>query len=137
MKAKELSVGYWVYFKKNKIYAQITEIYKTLDAEPKRMVALASSKGERYCVSIDEIEPISLKKIHLTKNRFRVINDGDTRFVFNDGYQIMVEFAGNQDDPIICLSINFADKELWMEIEYVHQLQLAMYLLGVEKEIKL
>ena len=135
MKANELMIGDWVYFKTNKIYAKITEIYKTLDAEPKQMVSLASSKGERYCVSIDAIEPISLKKIHLTKNRFCATNGGDTRFVFNDCYQIMVEFAGNQDDPIICLSINFADKELWMEIEYVHQLQQAMRMFGIEKEI--
>ena len=37
----------------------------------------------------------------------------------------------------IFLSINFAEKELRMPILYVHELQHAMRLFGIEKEIEL
>ena len=35
------------------------------------------------------------------------------------------------------LSIEFADKNIWMPIEYVHELQQAMRIMGCDKEIEL
>lgn len=40
-------------------------------------------------------------------------------------------------EPCIFLRIEFAEKELAMQIEYIHELQHAMRLFEIEKEIKL
>jgi hypothetical protein len=39
--------------------------------------------------------------------------------------------------PTIFLSIDFAEKDIAMPIEYVHELQQAMRIMGCDKEIKL
>ena len=65
----------------------------------------------------------------------------DEDFVFYDGYEIMVDFEGGYPEmdipPIISLSIKFAEKDLWMQCDTVHELQHAMRLFEIKKEIKL
>lgn len=97
-----------------------------------------------------DLEPIALKRIHLTKNGFKATNAEDTEFVYRDGYEVKVLFDDGceiyeQDGktlfdkipPIIFLSIEFAEKDIAMPIEYVHELQQAMRIMGCDKEIKL
>ena len=82
-------------------------------------------------VGFDKVDPLPLKRIHLTKNGFEAEDETDNVFSFKDGYKIGVYFCG--DDPEASLSIDFADKNLWMPVFYVHELQDAMKLLGVDK----
>ena len=136
MKAKELIVGDYVICQSIKEkYARITEIYLTLDEKPKRMVAL-NARGARYCVPIESVEPIPLKRIHLTKNGFKATNAEDTEFVYRDGYEVKVMIDADIVDSIF-LSIEFAEKNMWKEIKYVHELQQAMRIMECDKEIKL
>lgn len=85
---------------------------------------------------ICECKPISLIKVHLTKNGFRATNAEDTEFVYRDGYEVKVMIEESLVDAIF-LSIEFAERNMWKEIEYVHQLQQAMRIMGCDKEIEL
>ena len=62
-------------------------------------------------------------------------------FVYRDGYEIKVEFDEGYEEfgvpPSIFLLIGFAEKDLAIPIEYVHELQQAMRIMGCNKEIKL
>ena len=84
---------------------------------------------------------IPIKRIHLTKNGFRAVDVSDQIFVYKDGYEVKVVFDEGIPDmnipPFISLSIMFAEKDLTMPIEYVHQMQQAMRLMGCDKEIEL
>ena len=84
---------------------------------------------------------IPIKRIHLTKNGFRAIDVSDQIFVYKDGYEVKVVFDEGIPDmnipPFISLSIMFAEKDLTMPIEYVHQMQQAMRLIGCDKKIEL
>ena len=98
-----------------------------------------------------DLEPIPLEKIHLAKNGFEV-RDGtdDMEFFYNDGYEVKVMFDEGcviyeQDGktiftkipPSIFLVIEFAEKSLQMPIEYIHELQQTMRIMGCDKEIEL
>ena len=84
---------------------------------------------------------IPINRIHLTKNGFRAIDVSDQIFVYKDGYEVKVVFDEGIPDmnihPFISLSIMFAEKDLTMPIEYVHQMQQAMRLMGCDKKIEL
>lgn len=136
LNCKSLMIGDYVMCQSIKEkYARITEIYLTLDEKPKRMVAL-NAYGARYCVPIESIEPIPLKRIHLTKNGFGATNAEDTEFVYRDGYEVKVMIEEDLVDAIF-LSIEFAERNMWKEIEYVNELQQAMRIMECDKEIKL
>ena len=85
---------------------------------------------------------IPIKRIHLTKNGFKAREyTDDTEFYYYDCYEINVSFDEGlpEDDipPVIFLTIEFAEKSLCMPIEYVHELQQAMRLMGCDKKIEL
>ena len=89
-----------------------------------------------------DLEPIPLEKIHLIQNGFKVREEtDDTEFYYYDCYEINVSFdEGISEEnipPIIFLTIEFAEKSLCMPIEYVHELQQAMRVMGCDKEIEL
>lgn len=89
-----------------------------------------------------DLEPIPLEKIHLTKNGFEAREEtDDTEFYYYDCYEINVSFdEGISEEnipPIIFLTIEFAEKSIAMPIEYVHELQQAMRIMGCDKEIGL
>ena len=87
--------------------------------------------------NVRNIKPSPLVRIHLTKNGFKAKDAEDITFVYRDGYQIEVLFEGGDFEPMILLSIKFADAEIWKQIDYVHELQQAMRIMGVDKEIVL
>ena len=130
MKKEELMIGDWVYNTHNSQYEKVYEIGSGL-------VMLDYNDLYEY----DEIEPIPLKRIHLTKNGFKVTDAEDTTFVLRDGYKVEVTFDRGIEEmdipPTIYLSIKFADAEYWKTISYVHQLQQAMRMFDIEKEISL
>lgn len=89
-----------------------------------------------------DLEPIVLKRIHLTKNGFEAREEtDDTEFYYYDCYEINVSFDDclPEDDipPTIYLYIDFAEKDIAMPIEYVHELQQAMRIMGCDKTIEL
>lgn len=135
MKASELMIDDWVLVGNH--YYQIEEIRKEYGEY--RM----SLKGTAVFATESEIEPIKLKKIHLLKNGFYAKDVDDTIFVFRDGYQITVQFDEGINDPendlqippLAYLSIKFAEKDLWLPIEYVHELQHEMKSFETDKQI--
>lgn len=124
MKAEKLMIGDWVkcgYYQDKPCYMQFG-------------IGDFQKLGYEYC------EPIPLEKIHLTKNGFKVrVYSDDTEYFYHDGYRINVYFnEGLPVDnipPTIYLSIDFAEKDIAMPIEYVHELQQAMRIIGCDKEI--
>ena len=125
MKATELQIGSWVSY--NNKAQQVLEI-SDIDNE-----VYLSAAG---VVDITEVNPITLKKVHLTHNGFKATNAEDTEFVYRDGYEVKVMTDEYMRDSMF-LSIEFADKNIWMPIEYVHELQQAMRIMGCDKEIEL
>lgn len=119
MKATELHIGDWVFIKDYPIKALPQKV-----------------KPEHFVRSLVEFEPIPLEKIHLAKNGFEATNAEDTEFVYRDGYEIKVMIDEYVIDAMF-LSIEFAEKNLWMPIEYVHELQQAMRIMGCDKTIEL
>ena len=134
MKANELMVGDYIKDSRN---GNVLKVYGIHDGGIS--VLLPNKEIVTYYESI--LEPIPLKRIHFTKNGFMAKDADDEVFVFYDGYEIMVDFGGGYLEmdipPTISLSIKFAEKELWMQCDNVHELQHAMRLFGIEKEIKL
>ena len=144
MNVKELQIGDYVRIShRNKI----GKVYR---------IDEANGKGNGHAAVIDgdynekDLEPIPLERIHLIKNGFRVREDTDDMELFyNDGYEISVVFDDGceiyKEDgelfdkipPSIYLVIEFAEKSLRMPIEYVHELQQAMRIMGCDKEIEL
>lgn len=125
MKATELQIGSWVSY--NDKAQQVLEI-SDIDNE-----VYLSAVG---VVDITEVKPITLKKVHLTHNGFKATNAEDTEFVYRDGYEVKVMIDEYIRDSMF-LSIEFAEKNIWMPVEYVHELQQAMRLMGCDKKIEL
>ena len=89
-----------------------------------------------------ECNQVSITPEILEKNGFRVREDtDDTEYYYYDGYRINVDFYEGlpEDDipPTIFLSIDFAEKDITMPIEYVHELQRALRLFKINKDIVL
>ena len=136
MKVNELQIGDWV---KISHLNKIGKVYR---------IDRANGEGNGYAAVIDgdyhewNLEPIPLQRIHLIKNGFNVREYSDeTEFYYYDCYEINVSFDEGlpEDDipPIIFLTIEFAEKSIAMPIEYLHELQQAMRIMGCDKEIEL
>jgi len=119
MKAKELMIGDWVYNTHNRKPEQVCEIRE-------RMVMLDYNDLYDY----DEIEPISLTPEILEKNGFEKEWDEDIMLMVCDG--VVVEVGDNYK--------RYEDGKMYLRrvlapLCYVHQLQHAMRICGIEKEI--
>lgn len=129
--AGDLMVGDWIQCPTiQEKYAKITEIYLTLDAEPKRMVSL-NSYGLRYCVPIDEIEPIPFTKDLLKKNA--VYSEKE------DNYSIdILTFETDGDEIEMGITYIGLHGDLFysiIDIKYVHELQHALKVCHINKEV--
>ena len=135
MKANELMIGDYVNYR-----GQIIKVTSLYDKGGSNEVGW--SDKESVGVNADNVESIPLEKIHLIKNGFKAREETvDTEFYYYDGYEINVSFdEGISEEnipPIIFLTIEFAEKDIAMPIEYVHELQQAMRIMGCDKEIEL
>lgn len=135
MKANELQLGDYVNYR-----GQIIKVTSLYDKGGSNEVGWGIK--EDTCVNAINVDPIPLQRIHLTKNSFEATNESDTEFVYGDGgFEVRVEFDEGLEvaniPPCIYLRIEFAEKELVMPIEYLHQLQQAMRIMGCDKEIEL
>ena len=140
MKATELMIGDWVECvdstHKKKVYAKVCAI------EEGQTCILVEKDSSNWFLDISLLKPIPLEKIHLAKNGFEAREEtDDTEFYYYDCYEINVSFDEGlpEDDipPVIFLTIEFAEKSIAMPIEYVHELQQAMRIMGCDKEIEL
>lgn len=134
MRVNELQIGDYVNYR-----GQIIKVTSLYDKGGSNEVGW--SDKESVWVNGRTIEPIPLAKIHLAKNGFEAINEYDTEFVYGDGgFEVKVEFDEGLEvaniPPCIYLRIEFAEKELVMPIEYVHELQHAMRIFGISKSIE-
>jgi len=135
MNARELMIGNWVQIVEPCKYAGAIGRIKTLidhkdDENAYFKVFLQNNTIHIGIEDIcsEDIRPIPLEKIHLTKNGFEAREEtDDTEFYYYDCYEINVSFdEGISEEnipPIIFLTIEFAEKSIAMPIEYVHELQ--------------
>lgn len=136
MSGRELMIGDWVYYKNDNKYHQISSVNMQRDGSV--LIAIENDLSFDYM-----FEPIPIKRIHLTKNGFKAKDIEDTLFVFRDGYTITVQFDEGINDtendlnipPMVYLSIKFAEKDLWLPIKYVHELQHEMKSFEIDKQI--
>lgn len=90
----------------------------------------------------EDLEPISLSRLHLVKNGFKAIDVEDTIFVYKDNScTIKVIFTIGVPEMFvpssIMLQIEGADFDLCKGIESIHELQHALKLCGIEKQIEI
>lgn len=138
MEARELVIGDWVYNVHNKKPEQVQEIREEL---------IMLEYNDLY--DYDEIEPIPLTAEILEKNGFIYYNyghnyygwkiDDDERFVIEKSYKNLYQIDGDNSFHIGIVS---DDRESYFldtfcTISYVHELQHALRLCGIDKEIVL
>lgn len=132
MKANELMIGDWV---------------RCTDPKPFRIEQIDGVEEQVYgddgfFVDTADLQPIPLKGEILEKNGF---NNRHRRWMWKkkDNYcRIKVSFAPKLeiegeifDEPPISLQVDGATFSLNIIVEYVHELQHALKLCGIEKEI--
>ena len=129
MKTNELMIGDWVL--DGNVYAQVTSI--TCDGN-------VETTHNEYS-NIELIEPIQLTPEILEKNWFRKISEG--RFLLEDSEDLYWVKFYPKDTNYTCGAYDYIDLESGcisireMPIEFVHDLQHAMRICGIEKEIEL
>ena len=94
-------------------------------------IGISDSKEDFYHEHIDNIKPIPITTEILEKNGFMKHNDQDCDDIYG--------FLSEDSDDLIYLYLYgvyfFLFDNINMQIEYVHQLQHALRLCGIEKEI--
>ena len=125
MKATELMIGDWLFYKSqyNAFPLKVEQITKS-----KVGYHAAYNEGRLYYVRLDECKPILLTKEILEKNGLKV---GSPDFFDEDGnYVLEISVNGSK----IFWTINFHEYDI-LRLEYVHELQHALRLCKIEKEI--
>ena len=123
MKANELTDGIYVYFNcfdGSKIIAKVTGF--------KDGVVYGVSEDGTHWRQISQIEPIPLTAEILEKNGF-------TKHAYGFSFQYLKLNGNLRNDDTVYFTITISGKDI--TIDYVHQLQHALRLCGIEKEIKL
>lgn len=79
MKANEIAIDDYVWFKTNNVIAQVTENHMSLEPTPRRLVSLITLDGRRFCVPIEEIEGLQITADMLNDNGWAITRvDGKT-----------------------------------------------------------
>ncbi|MBR1654872.1 MAG: hypothetical protein IJ698_00415 [Prevotella sp.] len=119
MEVNDLMIGDWVY--RPDCYDQVKEVRQN------GIIGLDSARG---LIPISELEPIALTTELLENNGFHLEWEGDIKLmVCND---VVIEIGNNYK--------RFEDGKMYLRkvlasLHYVHQLQHALRLCGIEKEI--
>ena len=117
MKAEELMIRDWVRIKITQHNTTVTNI----DANSVYTEAV-------FPVRYDEIEPVPLTSEILEKN-------GLTKHAYGFSFQYLKLNGNLRNDDTVYFTITISGKDI--TIDYVHQLQHALRLCGIEKEITL
>ena len=144
MKANELMIGDWVLTldstHKEKVFAQVDAI------EEGQHSILVTRECSNWFVDIDWIEPILLTPEILEKNGFvpKFSDGGLTKYLIykdivdglHEMYMRIFYFnTKEKEHKLECFDCRTGGIQIW--IKYVHQLQHALRLCGIEKEIVL
>lgn len=125
MKANELMMGDWVYYDPNVF---IEDEYETT----KEVQTMQILNGEDIDIALDECYyPIPLTEDILEKNGFEYMNDEYGCWMMNKVELIEREPHNN----LFEVEIRIANETVFLH--YVHELQHALKLCKIEKEIKL
>lgn len=144
LKISDLSVGDWVKFRGN--ICDIYSIYQAVREIPGKVVLL--SKNDYLGVApVSELSPIPITAEILGKNGwwprglYCVWNIEDNQGTSHDGEYVVTWYA---DDEYLTISWGGREDEFLVErtliecrVKYIHQLQHALRLAGVDKEINL
>ena len=139
MKAEELMVGDWV------VYDGDTEYDAPIKIEGMDISINSLITSDREDVGFDGVQPIPITREILEKNGFKKLDFyhfqiGDRRLVLDadgrwDGplswHWVVTEMGTNAKGQLVVLDYYVAT------INYVHELQHALRLCGIDKEIKL
>lgn len=127
MKAENLMIGDWVLHDGEPYQIRQLGIYGVdRDGEDYPAVCVGKPKGIGLIIERNEIEPIPLTDEFLEQNGFERVN-GDYQDVFYvyDGIELLI------DDGYTLFG------QCKMPIKYVHELQHALRLCGINKEIEI
>jgi hypothetical protein len=133
MKAIDLMVGNYVTVYPSNMLIKVAAVHN-------KKVGYTAN-GKLIWVRENLLRPIPLSRVHVTKNGFKATDKTDRIFVYKGGYELRVFFDEGipemEIEPFRSLFIGFAEKELWMDVKYLHTLQQALKLFEVDKEIVL
>lgn len=135
MKAKELMIGDWVMFNGSDIYHQVYAVQ-----------GKSVKFDKQYWYGADKLLPIPITPEILEKNGFKLKEKGVlyTEYVSGDEHSI-IEFGFYKEsihdiDTVLNCELGFVgglDRIHHCHVKYVHELQHALRLCGIEKEIVL
>ena len=128
MKANEIQIGDWLYYK-----GPFNAFPFKVESITKKKVGYHAEPNEHrmHYLRLSECKPIPLVPDILEKNGIKADDIPCTFYGYNDYY-----FEITIEDDEICQSVNYAEYTIF-KFEYVHQLQHALRLYGVNKEIEL
>lgn len=144
MKANELSIGDWVNVLK--YHWDGSPYIGQIDGIIKKHGTYYLQFGSALSAEIDRCEPIPITPEILEKNGFRLKEKGVlyTEYVSGDEHSI-IEFGFYKEsihdiDTVLNCELGFVgglDRIHHCHVKYVHELQHALKLCGIEKEIEL
>lgn len=123
MKANELMIDDWVMYRgKPIIVYEIDEYYDRINTEPDGYDSIR-------CIELSDLQPIPLTAQILRKNGFEKVN-GEYQDVFYccDGLDLLIDY---RIEPYGYTLYGVLE----LHIKYLHQLQHALRLAGIDKEI--
>lgn len=138
MEARELMKGAWVSFLDKDTYAPTCGQVEGIDGEWCEVSCAIKDTSLRvtYRLKAERLRPIALGREFLARNGFKRVGDyfviaekeladveGSGRLIWTNG-RIETLILFNRCEMVVC------------ECKYVHQLQRAMTVFGVEKEVK-
>lgn len=136
MKATELMIGDWVLHDGEPYQIRQLGIYgENRDGEDYPAVCVGKPKGIGLIIERNEIEPIPLTPEILERNGF-VKQAYDGWLISKDNGRGLIEYRTDCFDGL--LRINYNKKpfsKLMVKVKYVHKLQHALILCGIDKEI--
>ena len=125
MKANELMIGDWVVYNGDVDYTNPIQI-EGMDIATGSLIT-----SDREDVGFDGIEPIPLTKEILEKNG---VEDFDCSFHFPEDDCLWLELNWEEDG--LKWTVNYNEYDI-LPLDYVHELQHALRLCGIDKEIVL
>ena len=131
MKATDLMIGDWV------LYGQRFAIIKELYNGYVTILCSINGRNEYVEETYDNIEPIPLTLEILKKNKLNInMNNSYTNILgyFDEDENNLLEIYIEEDE--IWWSISYAEYTI-LRLRYVHELQHALKLCGIKKEIEL
>ena len=132
MNAKELMIGDWVYYKNDNKYHQISSVNMQRDGSV--LIAIENDLSFDYM-----FEPISLTPEILEKNGFEKVYDKyklpNYRIKWNSYTDLYFTVFTGVDGYWNPIGLNVITGGIPATVDYVHQLQNALRLCGIKKEI--